>query len=99
MLNREVTTMDNQLGDYIAANLHKRPDGRVAVVELVHRFRESLPSDRERRLWPRWRCVDLIERKYQTAIGPGGRLFVLGLSYQGPQKWVVVDGKARLVPA
>jgi hypothetical protein len=99
MLNREATTMDNQLGDYIAGNLHKRPDGRVAAKELIDRFRASLANNREQRLWPRWRCVDEISRQYETAIGRGGRLFVLGLSYQGPQKWTVVDGKARLVPA
>jgi hypothetical protein len=91
--------MDNQLSDYIAANLHKRPDGRVAAKELIDRFRASLANVRERRLWPRWRCLREISRKYETAIGPGGRLFVLGLSYHRPQKWTVVEGKARLVPA
>jgi hypothetical protein len=99
MLNREATTMDSQLGDYIAANLHKRPDGRVAAKELIDRFRASLANNRERRLWPRWRCVDEISRKYETAIGRGGRLFVLGLSYEPAQKWAVVNGRARLVPA
>jgi hypothetical protein len=90
--------MDKQLSDYIAAHLHQRADGRVAAKVLIDRFRASLANDRERRLWPRWRCVDEIGRQYETAIGPGGRLFVLGLSFQGPQKWAVVDGKARLVP-
>ena len=47
----------------------------------------------------RWRCVDEIGRKYETATGPGGRLFVLGLSFEPAQKWAVVNGKARLVPA
>ena len=99
MLNSEATHMDKQLSDYIQSHLHQRPDGRAAVVELVHRFRKSLANDRERRLWPRWRCVDEIGRQYQTATGPGGRLFVLGLSFEPPQKWAVVNGKARLVPA
>jgi len=99
MLNSETMHMDKQLSDYIAAHLHQRPDGRVAVAELVRRFRESLAYDRERRLWPRWRCVDEISRQYPTAIGPGGRLFVLGLSFEPARKWAVVNGKARLVPA
>ena len=99
MLNSEATHMDKQLSDYIAAHLHQRPAGRVAVAELVRRFRESLANDRQRRLWPRWRCVDEIGRKYETATGPGGRLFVLGLSFEPAQKWAVVNGKARLVPA
>jgi len=42
--------------------------------------------------------VDEIGRKYETATGPGGRLFVLGLSFEPAQKWAVVNGKARLVP-
>jgi len=50
MLNTETMHMDKQLSDYIAAHLHRRQDGRVAVVELVRRFRESLANDRERRL-------------------------------------------------
>jgi len=43
--------------------------------------------------------VDEISRQYPTAIGPGGRLFVLGLSFEPARKWAVVNGKARLVPA
>ena len=46
-----------------------------------------------------WCCVDEISQQYQTAIGPGGRLFVLGLSFEPAQKWAAVDGKARLVLA
>jgi hypothetical protein len=99
MLNSEATHMDKQLSDYIAAHLHQRPDGRVPIVKLIRRFRESLANDRERRLWPRWRCVDEISQQHQTAIGPGGRLFVLGLSFEPAQKWAAVDGKARLVLA
>ena len=99
IMHSEVTPMDKELSAYITANLHQRPDGRTAVKELIDGFCGSLPSDRERKLWPRWRIVKEVQRQYQTAVGPGGRLYVLGLSYEPSRKWAVMDGRARLVPA
>ena len=92
--------MDTTVAEFISAQYFRRPDARVSLREAFVSFLASLPDDRTRRLWPRWRFVAEVSRELPVGNDGCGRAMIGGLSDSPPQRWAVDDaGRLRLTRA
>ena len=92
--------MNTDVAAFLAAHFHRRPDARVTMHAAYHGFLASLPDDRTRRLWPRWRFVAEVSREFPVGTDGCNRLCIGGLGDSPPERWAVDDaGRLRLTRA
>jgi hypothetical protein len=92
--------VDTTVAAFLAAHYFRRPDARVSMRDAFVSFLASLPDDRTRRLWPRWRFVAEVSREFPTGTDGCGRLMIGGLGDSPPERWAVDDvGRLRLTRA
>jgi hypothetical protein len=92
------TNMDPTIERFVREHCQAAPDARCKLRQFVVQFRETI-AHREAKCWPRWRIRREVEREYPIGVGSHGVEFICGLSFEPAQRWAVVDGKARRVPA
>lgn len=94
--------MDQTLSRFIAERCYARYDTTAGLHALHRTFLQSLPNDRERFLWPRWKFRTEIEREYLTGTDTHGVLQIAGIALTPAtlRKWSRDDGgRLRLVAA
>ena len=86
--------MDKQLSDYLDTACYRRPDGRIKLVDLSRRFKQSV--GRAADLWPRWRFIaELRQAGYVVGTDADHVVQVAGLAWRPAQRWTV-DPAGRL---
>jgi len=87
--------MDPVLSSFLETRTVVRADLSVSLISLYREFSASLPDDRSRRVWPRWRFKSEIAKQFLVGTDHRDVCQVAGLSLDTPRKWER-DGRGRL---
>jgi len=92
--------MDPLITRFLSDRTEARADCRTSLISLHREFMGSLPDDRHRSLWPRWRFKAEIEQLFLTGLDEHGVVHIAGLYLTTPRRWARDDGgRLRLVAA